>query len=816
MSPSRPIDPARSSTEPSPGADHGPTVSEAGAPSSPPRPAESGAAAAPSKANRLTSSLSGALAGDESGRTLRFTQRFTAVVAVVVVVLAAVFFVTTTNNLFLIMNEVETVKDGPYPVSVAAGRIETLLVQLRTATSAPESLNEPERAARLSSEFDELNALVMDRIDFIIANSTADDQKGNALKVAYEDMMERQKVLVAMCTDPNVGDDAIEDYVSTRIEPLIRGLLLVDIDLLEDSTDTVDDTYATVGRAILTVIVVSSILMGAVLASVIIYMTVLSQTSRRQRELHDELERALVSAQSANNAKSAFLANMSHDIRTPMNAIVGLVSIAQTHVDDPERTKEYLNRITDSSKHLLSLINDILDMSKIESGKFQLNEAPFSLDEIASKFIDFAYPQMRAKHLRFDVCIFDITHEALIGDTLRLSQVLLNLTSNAVKYTPEGGSVKVTVTECDSDRPGFALLRFVVEDSGVGMSPEFVEHIFDVFERERNETVNFIQGTGLGMSIVKSIVDMMDGTIVVESAVDEGTRITVQLPLRIDEEGHDDEPPAVGDRAELRLLFVDDNENVRGNVGVVMAGWGIDVDVATSGAEAVALARTAHEQGRDYRGIVIDWIMPDMDGIATTRALQAALGDAQPPVILASYDPTAIKEQAREAGVSGFVSKPLFRSRLKQLVSDLCAVKEEPAQNDDEGSRPLAGHVLLVDDNEINREIALELLELFDGVTTECAEDGLQAVEKVDAAPEGTYDLIFMDWQMPRMDGIAATKAIIEHQRQRGRAPIPIVAMTANAFNEDREVALEAGMDDFMTKPISVRVLQDMLRKYLG
>ena len=753
---------------------------------------------------------------DESGRTLRFTQRFTAVVSVLVLVLAAVFFVTTTSNLFLIMNQVQTVKDGPYPVSVAAGRIETLLVQLRTATSAPESLNDPDRAAQLSNVFDEINALVMDRIDFIIANSTADDQKGNALKVAYEDMMGRQQVLVSMCVDPSIGDDAIQEYVATRIEPLIRGLLLVDIDLLEDSTATVDDTYATVSRAIQTVITVSSILMGAVLASVIIYMTVLSHASRRQHELHDELESALIAAQSANNAKSAFLANMSHDIRTPMNAIVGLVSIAQTHVDDPERTKEYLNRITDSSKHLLSLINDILDMSKIESGKFQLNATPFGLDEITTKFIDIAYPQMRAKHLRFDVSIFDIAHEALIGDTLRLSQVLLNLTSNAVKYTPEGGSVKVTITECDSHRAGFAQLRFEVEDSGVGMSPEFVDHIFDVFERERNETINFIQGTGLGMSIVKSIVDMMGGIIAVESTVDVGTKITVEVPLRIDEAAHDDAPPAVDVDGGLRLLFVDDNESVRDNVVVVMKRWNIDVDVATSGSEAVALARAAHEEGRDYRGIVIDWIMPDLDGIATTRSLADALGDALPPVILASYDTTAIKEQARAAGVSGFVSKPLFRSRLKQLVFDLCACKATPATPKAGTDKPVKGHVLLVDDNEINREIALELMELFDGVTTDYAVDGQEAVEMVDNAPPGTFDLIFMDWQMPRMDGITATKTIIEHQRQRGDAPIPIVAMTANAFNEDRQVAFDAGMDDFMTKPISVRVLQDMLRKYLG
>lgn len=751
----------------------------------------------------------------EGARAHRFTRRLTGALGVVVIALAAVFFVTTTSNLILILNEVQAVKDGPYPVSVAAGRIETLLVQLRTATADSAALNNPERASQLAEEFEAINIEMDSRIGYILDNSIADDMEGNALAVAYADMKERQKALVALCKDPAVGDDEVQAYVTDRIEPLIRGLLLIDIDLLETSTAVVDDTYATVGQAIRTVIIVSSILMGAVVVSVIFYMSIITRANRRQEGLREELEDALSRAQAASNAKSAFLANMSHDIRTPMNAIVGLVSIAQAHVDDPDRTKEYLNRITVSSKHLLSLINDILDMSKIESGKFRLNCTPFMLPEVTEKFLDIVAPQMRAKHLRFDVCIFDITHEALVGDTLRLSQVLFNLTSNAVKYTPEGGAVRVSITEMPNEKPGYARLAFEIEDTGIGMSPEFLDHVFDVFERERNETTNFIQGTGLGMAIVKNAVDMMDGTVTVASTPDVGSTFRVEIPLEIDEDAHDDAAPTVADGG-LRLLFVDDNERVRENIRHIMDDWRIDADVVASGTEAVALAGQAQGEGRCYRAIVIDWIMPELDGISTTRQLKAALGDAMPPVILASYDMSNIQDRARTAGVSGFIAKPLFRTRLKQMICEL----QEGCPTEPTGvaaeEAPVAGHVLLVEDNEINLDIALELLDMMGDITTDCAKDGLQAVEMMEAAPEGTYDIVFMDWQMPRMDGIAATKAIIEHEKATGKRHTPIVAMTANAFNEDRATALDAGMDDFMTKPISVRLLREILQKYLG
>lgn len=751
----------------------------------------------------------------EGARAHRFTRRLTRALGVVVIALAAVFFVTTTSNLILILNEVQAVKDGPYPVSVAAGRIETLLVQLRTATADSAALNNPERASQLAEEFEAINIEMDSRIGYILDNSMADDMEGNALAVAYADMKERQKVLVALCKDPAAGDDEVQAYVTNRIEPLIRGLLLIDIDLLETSTAVVDDTYATVGQAIRTVIIVSSILMGAVVVSVIFYMSIITRANRRQEELREELEDALSRAQAASNAKSAFLANMSHDIRTPMNAIVGLVSIAQAHVDDPDRTKEYLNRITVSSKHLLSLINDILDMSKIESGKFRLNCTPFMLPEVTEKFLDIVAPQMRAKHLRFDVCIFDITHEALVGDTLRLSQVLFNLTSNAVKYTPEGGAVRVSITEMPNEKPGYARLVFEIEDTGIGMSPEFLDHVFDVFERERNETTNFIQGTGLGMAIVKNTVDMMDGTVTVASTPDVGSTFRVEIPLEIDEDAHDDAAPAVADGG-LRLLFVDDNERVRENIRHIMDDWRIDADVVASGTEAVALAEQAQGEGRCYRAIVIDWIMPELDGISTTRQLKAALGDAMPSVILASYDMSNIQDQARTAGVSGFIATPLFRTRLKQMICEL----QEGCPTEPTGvaaeEAPVAGHVLLVEDNEINLDIALELLDMMGDITTDCAKDGLQAVEMMEVAPEGTYDIVFMDWQMPRMDGIAATKAIIEHEKATGKRHTPIVAMTANAFNEDRATALDAGMDDFMTKPISVRLLREILQKYLG
>lgn len=521
-----------------------------------------------------------------------------------------------------------------------------------------------------------------------------------------------------------------------------------------------------------------------------------------------DLQDALAAAQHANRAKTTFLNNMSHDIRTPMNAIIGFTSLAAAHIDNKEQVKDYLTKIATSSNHLLSLINDVLDMSRIESGKVKIEEKESSLPEILHDLKTIVQADIMSKQLDFYIDTVDVVNEHVLCDKLRLNQILLNLLSNAMKFTKPGGMVSVRILQKRNAPEGYADYEFQVKDTGVGMSPEFLKHVFDPFERERTSTVSGIQGTGLGMAITKNIVDMMGGTVSVDSEVGKGTTFTVSLQFKTCSGSVKQE--TIPQLRGLRALVADDDFNTCSSVTKMLAAIGMRPDWTTSGKEAVLRVKLAGEQEDKYAVYIIDWLMPDMNGIEVVRRIRALIGEETPIIVLTAYDWSDIEEEARKAGVTAFCSKPIFLSELKEILESPFTVKnkEEALQ---ETFSFHGKEILLVENNELNQEIAVEILKEV-GFDVDVANDGVVAVERMREAKPGRYELILMDIQMPVMDGYEATRQIraLENPDVAG---IPIIAMTANAFDEDKKAALEAGMNGHIAKPIDVSKLLELLWK---
>ena len=548
--------------------------------------------------------------------------------------------------------------------------------------------------------------------------------------------------------------------------------------------------------------------MGSEVAGRTKYILVMSDRTD-DRKINQALSEAVAAAEAASRAKSTFLSNMSHDIRTPMNAIIGFTTLAVSNIDNQERVKDYLTKTLSSSRHLLALINDILDMSRIESGKLQLEETEVNLSEMLHDIKTIVGGQVHAKQLELYMDALDVTDEDVYCDRTRMGQILLNLLSNAIKFTPAGGTVSVRVRQLAGTMRDCAQYEFRVRDNGIGMSPEFAQKIFEPFERERTSTVSRIQGTGLGMAITRNIVEMMGGTITVQTEKNRGTEFIICLPLRVQNCSRREEK--IAELSGLKALVVDDDFNTCDSVAKLLTRVGMRAEWTLSGREAVLRARQSIELGDPCRAYIIDWRLPDMNGIEVTRQIRS-LNDDTPIIILTAYDWSDIEGEAKAAGVTAFCSKPMFLSDLRDtLLTAIGHTQTEaqdilPGKNADFRGR----HILLVEDNELNREIAVAILHEY-GFLVDTAENGAVAVEKIRTSDPGRYDLVLMDVQMPVMDGCTATRRI-RALKDPARAAVPIVAMTANVFEEERKRAFDCGMNGFLSKPIVIEELIDVLK----
>ena len=534
---------------------------------------------------------------------------------------------------------------------------------------------------------------------------------------------------------------------------------------------------------------------------------------RNEMEQKNLLQDALLQANRASKAKSVFLSNMSHDIRTPMNAIVGFTALAITHIDRPEQVEEYLKKIMTSGNHLLSLINDVLDMSRIESGKMHLEEKPCSLPDILHGLRSIVQSDIHAKQLELYIDTVDVLDEDIYCDKLRLNQVLLNLLSNAIKYTTAGGIISMRVMEKPRPTTEYASYEFHIRDTGIGMSKEFVSHIFEPFEREKNSTISGIQGTGLGMAITKNIVDMMNGSIEVKSEQGVGTEFIVSFTFRLHSGAR--EPQNIPELKNCRALVVDDDFNTCDSVSYMLGQIGMRAEWTLSGKEAVLRTHQAVMRGDEYCVYIIDWMLPDMNGVEVTRRIRKETGSNVPVIVLTAYDWSDIEEEATEAGVTAFCSKPLFFSELRSCLYSIVNADEAEESKPDENKRLdfHTGCILLAEDNELNQEIAEAILGDA-GFEVEIAENGQIAVEMLSRSEHGYYQLVLMDVQMPVMNGYEATREI-RALEDRELAGIPILAMTANAFEEDKQAALRCGMDGHIAKPIDIDNLFSTLNKIL-
>lgn len=551
-------------------------------------------------------------------------------------------------------------------------------------------------------------------------------------------------------------------------------------------------------------------LFPADLGQEIAVLTDITKDKDVQRSLLD----AMRCAETASRAKNDFLSAMSHDIRTPMNGIVGMTAIAEAHLDDKNRVKDCLKKIGDASSHLLNLINEILDMSRIESGKMDLSEEPFNLAELLSESLNMNFPGIRQKKHVIKAHIHSMKHERVIGDPVRIQRVVDNLISNAIKYTLEEGTILLELREKEPTIQGYGCYELIVQDNGIGMSPEFQKKLFQPFEREEDVRTSKIQGTGLGMSIAKNIITLMMGDIQVESEKGKGTTFRITVNLKLDEQDEELESQL----AKYEILVVDDDVDTCEMVTNMLNDIGIWGEWADSGDLAVRKISARHSRGRDYMAVLLDWKMPGMDGVETARKIRAEVDQKVPIVILTAYDWSEIETEARNAGVDAFLSKPIFKTKLRQKLLTLLAAGQQEKPNLPEMTEskeiPAGKKILLAEDNELNMEIAVEILGLLN-IQTAHAENGAVAVEMFAKSKPGTYDMILMDIQMPKMNGYEATKAIRNMDHPDSRT-IPIVAMTADAFAQDIQAARAAGMNDHIAKPISVERLIQVISLLLG
>lgn len=744
---------------------------------------------------------------------MNFIKRYGMVSGVIAICFCVVVYVVfTTHSIFTISRQINYVAEHPYKAMSEINKIRARVFEMNTylpifISETENNLDGIRSVLRTSCQENEKSLKILDEIylgkkeDLTELNDALDE-----LKKALIQSVENSE-------NNKMDRPAVQKYFDKEIEP-IRVKTDTAIQKVIDSADRrvliiQESTEEKAEAAIFYAVVI-----GLLMIVIVIYAYKL----RNECLINDELKRqqkilqdALLVAQKANDAKRDFLSRMSHEIRTPMNAIIGMSAVAFNYLDDKKRTADCLRKITFSSKHLLMLLNDVLDMSKIENGKLNIRQELFDLKNLVTSLADINYGIATAKGLAFEIVISGFKDELLLGDSMRVNQILLNLLSNAIKFTPKGGSVRLEIRMLRSASDKI-WLRFIVKDSGIGMKKEFLEHLYEPFEQADNGIARKYGGTGLGMAITKNLVAIMDGTIEVESQEGAGTTFMVDLPFGVSKV----DKKTAAEMEEMRVLVVDDDNDTCEHAVVLLKGMGVNVDWALNGFEAIEKVRSACEDdGRCYDVCFIDWCMPELDGIETARRMRRYVGPDVLIIIISAYDWSGIEEQAKAAGVNAFIAKPFFASNL---YNTLLTVSRKPelgfsAVGNKETYDFGGKKVLLVEDNELNMEIASELLK-FVNLQVEHAENGKVAVDIFRNSKEKEYALIFMDIQMPLMNGYDAARCIRSSEHP-AAGTIPIIAMTANAFNDDVQAAFDAGMNGHLAKPIDVEVLYKTIARYI-
>lgn len=744
---------------------------------------------------------------------MNFIKRYGMVSGVIAICFCVVVYVVfTTHSIFTISRQINYVAEHPYKAMSEINKIRARVLEMNTYLPIFISENENNldgirSVLRTSCQENEKSLKILDEI--YLGNKEDLSELNGALDELKKALIQS----VENSENSNMDRQAVQKYFDKEIEP-IRVKTDIAIQKVIDSADRrvliiQESTDEKAEAAIFYAVVI-----GLLMIVIVIYAYKL----RNEYLINDELKRqqkilqdALLVAQKANDAKRDFLSRMSHEIRTPMNAIIGMSAVAFNYLDDKKRTADCLSKITFSSKHLLMLLNDVLDMSKIENGKLNIRQELFDLKNLVTSLADINYGLATAKGLAFEIVISGFKDELLLGDSMRVNQILLNLLSNAIKFTPKGGSVRLEIRMLRSASDKI-WLRFIVKDSGIGMKKEFLEHLYEPFEQADNGIARKYGGTGLGMAITKNLVAIMDRTIEVESQEGAGTTFMVDLPFGVSKV----DKKTAAEMEEMRVLVVDDDNDTCEHAAVLLKGMGVNVDWALNGFEAIEKVRSACEDdGRCYDVCFIDWCMPELDGIETARRMRRYVGPDVLIIIISAYDWSSIEEQAKAAGVNAFIAKPFFASNL---YNTLLTVSRKPelgfsAVGNKETYDFGGKKVLLVEDNELNMEIASELLK-FVNLQVEHAENGKVAVDIFRNSKEKEYALIFMDIQMPLMNGYDAARCIRSSEHP-AAGTIPIIAMTANAFNDDVQAAFDAGMNGHLAKPIDVEVLYKTIARYI-
>lgn len=744
---------------------------------------------------------------------MNFIKRYGMVSGVIAICFCVVVYVVfTTHSIFTISRQINYVAEHPYKAMSEINKIRARVFEMNTYLPIFISENENN----------------LDGIRSVLSTSCQENEK--SLKILDEIYLGNKEDL----TELNGALDELKKALIQSVEnsennkldrPAVQKYFDKEIEPIRVKTDTaIQKVIDSADRRVLIIQksteekAEAAILYAAVIGLLMIVIVIYAYKLRNEYLINDELKRqqkilqdALLVAQKANDAKRDFLSRMSHEIRTPMNAIIGMSAVAFNYLDDKKRTADCLSKITFSSKHLLMLLNDVLDMSKIENGKLNIRQELFDLKNLVTSLADINYGLATAKGLAFEIVISGFKDELLLGDSMRVNQILLNLLSNAIKFTPKGGSVRLEIRMLRSASDKI-WLRFIVKDSGIGMKKEFLEHLYEPFEQADNGIARKYGGTGLGMAITKNLVAIMDGTIEVESQEGAGTTFMVDLPFGVSKV----DKKTAAEMEEMRVLVVDDDNDTCEHAAVLLKGMGVNVDWALNGFEAIEKVRSACEDdGRCYDVCFIDWCMPELDGIETARRMRSYVGPDVLIIIISAYDWSGIEEQAKAAGVNAFIAKPFFASNLYNM---LLTVSRKPelgfsAVGNKETYDFGGKKVLLVEDNELNMEIASELLK-FVNLQVEHAENGKVAVNIFRNSKEKEYALIFMDIQMPLMNGYDAARCIRSSEHP-AAGTIPIIAMTANAFNDDVQAAFDAGMNGHLAKPIDVEVLYKTIARYI-